>query len=433
MKIQTINIALLGFGTVGAATYKNLQDESLGEKNGVRVRVSKILVRDITKYDESLVPSALLTTDINEILDDQEIQIVVELVGGIGPARQFVTESLKRGKSVVTANKALIAEKYHDLCLALKDVPGRFYFEAAVAGAIPVISAFQNSLMGNQVRRIDAILNGTCNYILTEMALRQEEFMVALESAQLKGYAEADPSFDIDGIDAAHKLTILASLAFGEWIDYRKIASVKGIRQVNSYDISMSDFLGYEIRLIACGVKMDKGLDLFVEPCLVKKGHPLAAVTGTYNAVLIQSFPAGKIMLYGHGAGGDPTSSAVIGDIFKAACDISEQGIKHVPSFERLAECQNYSTEGEHYRYYVRILALDKAGVLASIAGILGKAEISIETVNQWSTSETSGHVPVFITTHLASPKSVRDAIAKCREIEEVDANEIFYGRIIEE
>ena len=416
-----IQVALLGFGTVGAAVYKNLQQNQnvIAKKTGLRLNVKTVLSRSPEKIKAQLKPECKITSSFEEILNDPEVTIVVEVMGGTDFAKSCIYEALKKGKHVVTANKALIAVHAKELAEAVRTSKGSFFYEAAVAGGIPIIAALQNSFAGNKIQTIQSIVNGTCNYILTQMADKQVDFPVALKTAMEKGYAEADPSFDIEGIDAAHKLTILACLSYGQLIEYRSLANVRGISKVSIQDIQVASSLGYKVKLIASASKIKSqalvlgGLELFVSPCLVNQHHPLASVEGVYNAIYLKAHPVGQSMLYGRGAGGDPTSSAILSDIIACTRECVLGNLKHNLFFEKKETDIPILPHGAPARFYVRLWAEDKPGVLAKIAGILGNKGISIASVLQKNV-EGGQTVPVFLTTHQAKENDMMEA---CKEI----------------
>jgi homoserine dehydrogenase len=415
MATTTIQIALLGFGTVGSAVYKNLQQNQnvISKKTGLRLNVKTVLARSPEKIKSQLKPECKISTSFEEILNDPEVAIIVEVMGGTDFAKNCIYEALKKGKHVVTANKALIAVHAKELAEAVRTSKGSFFYEAAVAGGIPIIAALQNSFAGNKIQSIQSIVNGTCNYILTQMADKQIDFPVALKTAIDKGYAETDPSFDIEGVDAAHKLTILACLSYGQLIEYRSLDNVRGISKVSIQDIQVARNLGYAVKLIASASKVTGGLELFVAPCLVNQHHPLASVGGVYNAIYLEANPVGQSMLYGRGAGGDPTSSAILSDLIACARECILGNLKHNLFFEKKETDIPILPHGAPSSFYIRLWAEDKPGVLAKIAGILGNKNISIASVLQKNV-ESSQTVPVFLTTHQAKENDMREA---CKEI----------------
>ena len=435
MENRRVNIAILGIGTVGYATYTNLYKnrESILQKTGIEINVTRILEKEPSLHKGRVHPDCQVTSRYEDILQDESISIIVELIGGKTLARDLVLQALKKGKNVVTANKALIAEFAHEIHGAVMQSKASFYYEAAVAGGIPIIAAIQHSFAGNSVKKIQSIVNGTCNYILTEMSQKGMDFPKALEDAKNKGYAEADPTFDIEGIDAAHKITILSALAFGKIPVFKTMKNIQGITQVSIHDIRNARELGYEIKLIASTEMTAEGLDVRVGPCMLDKHHPLASVEGVFNAVFVEADPVGSTMFYGRGAGGNPTSSAVIADIISCASQNVFGGLKH-PIFSGIVnEATPMAEYGSPSRFGIRVWAEDKPGVLAKIAGVLGKYEISIATVIQ-KTIEGSEWVPVFITTHMAAEKNMMEAASEIGRIKaEANLKEApFIMRILE-
>ena len=435
MENKCVNIAILGIGTVGYATYSNFYKnrESIIQKTGIEINVTRILEKEPSLHKSRVRPDCQITNRFEDILQDESISIIVELMGGKTLARDFVLQALKKGKHVITANKALIAEYAHEIHDAVMKSSSSFYYEAAVAGGIPIIAAIQHSFAGNSIKKIQSIVNGTCNYILTEMSQKAIDFPKALEDAKSKGYAEADPTFDIEGIDAAHKISILSALAFGKIPVFKNIKSIQGISQVSIHDIRNARELGYEIKLIASTELTPQGLDVRVGPCMLDVHHPLASVEGVYNAVFVEADPVGSTMFYGRGAGGNPTSSAVIGDIISCATQNVLGGLKH-PIFNGIPNDNTPLAEyGNPSRFAIRVWAEDKPGVLAKIAGVLGKYSISIATVIQ-KNIEGSPWVPVFITTHMAAEKNMVEASAEISRIKaEANLKESpFIMRILE-
>ncbi|MBN2144192.1 MAG: homoserine dehydrogenase [Candidatus Aureabacteria bacterium] len=423
MQDSFVHIAILGIGTVGSAVYRHFLEhqELIFRKTGIRLNVKKILEKEPEKFFGQVPDKNVLTNDFDSILNDKSIPIVVELMGGTDAARQYVLSALKKGKHVVTANKALIAENGLELQEAITSSGSSFYYEGAVAGGIPILAVLKECFAANEIHSIQGIVNGTCNYILTEMAEKNQDFQIALKTAIKKGFAEADPAFDIEGTDSAHKLMILASLAFGE-IVLPGSFPVKGITSLSILDIRMAGEMGYTIRLIASAEKMSDGLVTNVGPCLVQKKHPLSSVSGVYNAVFVKGHPIGKTMFYGRGAGGDPTSSAVLGDVIACAKNCVLGNVKHNLYSEHMTQKAVFSHTGKASCYYIRLWAEDKPGVLAKIAGIFGKRSISIASVLQKSPlldesaePKKKSRVPVFLTTHQAHESNILQAVEEIK------------------
>ncbi|CAM3146721.1 homoserine dehydrogenase [Lactococcus hircilactis] len=379
--MKKIKIALLGCGTVGGATYKILQmnAEQIAQKTGVILEISKILVRD--KERPYAVPESLLTTNYQEILDTRDIEIVVECLGGIEPASSFMLQALKAGKHVVTANKAAVAANYETLVSTSAQYHVMLRFEASVAGGIPVLDALQAPLNSNDIEEVSGIVNGTTNYILTQMIEQGQAYEEALKMAQEKGFAEADPTADVEGIDAANKLSILIALAFGEIVPIEKIATI-GISKLSKEDIAFASHLGYKIKLLASAQKSKTSLQASVQPTLVPKDHMLAAVANEFNALFIHGNAVGDLLFYGKGAGGLPTASAVAGDIIEIANAIDKNAAFDSYVNKISASHLTYLGEGSN-AYYLRLSVSNRPGVLAAIATTFSQHGISIESVTQ--------------------------------------------------
>lgn len=412
MSSPSLKIGLAGFGNVGAGVYKNIQKNRhlLRERSGRDLVVQRIAVRDPAKTREVELPAGLVTTNLDELVNDPEIDMVVELIGGIDRAFEFVQSALENGKAVVTGNKALLAERGQEL-FAIAEKHGRpIYYEAAVAGGIPIIKTVQESLIGNHIQSVVGIINGTCNYILTRMSEAQLGYEEALREAQELGYAEADPTLDVNGWDAAHKAIILASLSYGCWVPCDKIF-VEGIEKVSAEDISFAAKLGYTIKLL--GViqlhEESKAIEVRVQPSLVANDHILSSVKGVFNAILVQGDVVGETLFYGSGAGQDPTSSSVIADIVDAASTIgSNDGsgfITHGLYGKPLPVEESVS------KYYLRIEAEDRPGVLARIATVLGEHEIGILSLIQPEDHDEE-YAPIVLMLHFAPFGKVREAIS---------------------
>ncbi|HRQ89234.1 MAG TPA: homoserine dehydrogenase [Bacteroidia bacterium] len=384
MSEPSLKIGLAGFGNVGAGVYQNLAKNRhlLRERTGYDLEISRIAVKDTAKPRAIALPSDRLAGDLSDLVDDPEISIVVELIGGTDRAFDLVKEALQKGKSVVTGNKALLAERGPEL-FAIADACGRpIHYEAAVAGGIPIIKAVQESLIGNHIQSVVGIINGTCNYILTRMYEAGLTYQAALAEAQSLGYAEADPTLDVNGWDAAHKAIILASLSYGRWVPCDRI-HVEGIERIHAADIGFAERLGYNIKLLGV-IKLHEesgSIEVRVQPSLIPAKHILASVTGAYNAVMVQGDIVGQTLFYGSGAGQDPTSSSVIADIADAAMwtqpALGSGLVTHSLYGETLPIEESVS------KYYLRVEAEDRPGVLARIATLLGENSIGILSVIQ--------------------------------------------------
>ncbi|MSM38763.1 MAG: homoserine dehydrogenase [Geobacter sp.] len=414
--MDEIKIGLIGFGTVGAGTAKLLLQNArlIEEKTGARLCLKKIADLDITTDRGITLPAGVLTTSVDEILTDPEIAIVIELIGGYEPAKSFVLRAIEHGKHVVTANKALLALHGEEIYAAAARRGVEVLFEAAVGGGIPVLSAIKGNLAANRFATVLGILNGTCNYILTRMTQEGAEFGTVLRTAQELGYAEADPTFDIEGIDTAHKISLLVSLCFGTRVNFADIYT-EGISSLSSLDINFARDFGYKIKLLAIG-KCDNGqVEVRVHPTMIPVNHPLADVDGVFNAIRLTGDFVGQVMFYGRGAGMEPTASAVVGDAIELSRSIlAGAGRRAAPLGFLDAEVKSLPIKpiGEVVgKYYLRFSAADQPGVLARISGELGRYGISIESMIQ-TTRSVQESVPIVIMTHEAREQDVRDALA---------------------
>ena len=397
---RVIGIGLAGFGTVGAGVYKNLLRNGplLEQRTGARFDVKKIAVRDMAKPRDVQAPAGLFTESADDLLADPSIEVVVELMGGIDIPLNFVRKAIEAGKIVVTGNKALLAEHGGEIFELARNKRVPIFYEAAVAGGIPIIKSVREAFAGNRFEAIHGILNGTSNYILTRMTEEGLEFDPVLTEAQKLGYAEADPALDVNGWDAAHKAIILASLAYGFWIPPGDVL-VEGIERVSASDILFADELGYRIKLLAT-IKADEagGIEVRVVPTLIPKSHMLALVGGVFNAVAVRGDVVGEAVFYGRGAGQDPTSSSVLGDLAEAAAFLqSPRQCVGFTSHDLYGRCK--PIDRTISKYYLRLGVEDRPGVLAEIAGTLAKADIGILSVIQ-PEGLVDGSVPLVLTLH---------------------------------
>ncbi|MBK8478168.1 MAG: homoserine dehydrogenase [Opitutaceae bacterium] len=431
--MKQVNLGMIGGGTVGSGVFNALQQNSelLAARTGIRLVVRKVAVKAFDEPRPYPIPAALMTLNWKDVVEDPEIQIVTELVGGTGIAKVIVLAALERGKAVVTANKALLSAHGPELFAAAKKAGTNLYYEASVAGGIPIIKTLREALVGNRFERIYGIVNGTCNYILTRMTREGAAFDAVLADAQRLGYAEADPTLDVDGHDAAHKTGILASLAHGFWVDHHSI-HVEGIRPLTPLDIRFAQQLGYTIKLLgsiriappAKGAKAPKGkkakaagvrISVAVSPTLVPQSHVLASVNDVFNAVFVTGFPIGDTLYYGRGAGKDATASAVLSDLADAGLDISRGTLDRVPAFTPHAEGTVVPFSETSSRFYLRLNVVDKLGVIAKVSSILSTAGISIASIVQPEGREGET-VALILMTHTASRAAMdkaRAAIAK--------------------
>jgi homoserine dehydrogenase len=425
-----ISIGLIGFGTVGAGVVKLLQEEKgLFEKRvGTRLVLKKIADLDITTPRVVTPDPQSLTTDVMAVIDDPEIDIVIELMGGYEPAHSFLMKAIKAKKHVVTANKALIATHGNDLFRAAEENGVDIGFEASVGGTIPIIKTLKESLVANRIQSIFGIMNGTSNFILTKMTDDGESFDVVLKEAQHLGFAEADPTFDVEGIDASHKLAILVSLAYGKNVNLEDIY-VEGITGITEQDIAFARDLGYRIKLL--GIAIDRGdtVEARVHPTMIPFRHLLANVNANFNAFHVVGSASGSIFLYGQGAGMMPTASAVMSDVVDIARNIRKEINSRVPARSihetDITDIRLRSFEEIRSNYYFRFSAMDQPGVLSKISGILGERDISICTVIQKGRTK-EGAVPVVMTTYKSRERDVREALQAIDQLDVVLDKTVF-------
>lgn len=412
MSSRVIRIGFVGCGVVGMGALDILRDHAatIEKRLGAKLAVEQIAVRDPSRA-RAEVARELLTDDPFEVARNPNVEIMVEVMGGLDPAEQVLREALEHGKHVVTANKALLAEKGDALFDLARQKGLDLYFEAAVAGGIPIIRAIEQSLASDEILSIRGIINGTSNYILTEMSERGLDFAVALASAQQSGYAEADPSLDINGGDAAHKLAILATLAFGVRVHPEHIAT-EGIDVVDAHDIQYAKGFGFAIRPMAVASRVDGALDLRVHPALVPLENPLAHITGALNAVSVTGERVGTCLLSGPGAGAGPTATSVVSDVIDVSRNIMKSASGRVPSFVHDEDDEPVVQDPDalETRYYLRFTVRDEPGVLSEITGKLGATGVSIEKMFQ-NVAEGDGAATVVILTHEAKQGAVRTAL----------------------
>jgi homoserine dehydrogenase len=426
MKKDGINVGIIGFGIVGSGTAKVLlsNKDILTERLGFKLNLRRIADLDITTDRGINIPEGVLTTDVNRLFNDPEIDIVVELIGGIKPAKDFILKAIQNGKHVVTANKALLATHGTDIFNAAREKGVEVGFEASVAGAIPIIKVMKEGLIANRIKAIYGIINGTSNYILTKMTDENVEFAAALKEAQALGYAEADPTFDIEGIDTAHKLTILATLSYGIPLSFSSV-HIEGISKITAHDINFASELGYKVKLLAITKETDGEIELRVHPTMLPKDYLIAKVDGPFNAIYVEGDATGSTMYYGRGAGSVPTGSAVVSDIADIARNIQRDAVGRVPTIPKISgDVRTRKMDDITSRYYFRFSALDKPGVLSKISGILGNHNISITSVIQKGRMVGEA-VPLVVLTHEAKEKDMRQAI------EEIDKLPIVMGKTV--
>jgi len=424
--MEKICLGLVGLGTIGTGVVKILDEnkELIKKRLGCTLAVKRICDLDITTDRGIRLEKGILTTKVDDLLNDPEISIIIELIGGIEPARSIIVKAMERGKHVVTANKALLAHHGAELMESAFKHQVDIGFEGSVGGGIPIIRSIKEGLSANRINSILGILNGTANYILTKMTDEGGRFEEILKEAQDKGFAEADPSLDVDGIDTAHKLAILVSLCYGTRVKFETIYT-EGISRITPLDIEYTKELGYRIKLLAISKGINNEIEARVHPTLIPANHLLSKVDGTFNAIFLTGDAVGSTLFYGRGAGKMPTASAVVGDIIEISRNILKGIVQRVPtlSYQREAfqemkikDISNIST-----RYYLRFTALDQPGVLSKISGILGKYGISISSVIQKGRQAIEA-VPIFMLTHEAKEANVRKAL------KEIDALPVTAG-----
>ncbi|PLX81907.1 MAG: homoserine dehydrogenase [Desulfuromonas sp.] len=425
--MKELKVGLLGFGTIGTGVVKMFQKnaELMEQRLGARLSLARIADLDITSDRGVALENGMLTSRVEEVLDNPQIDIVIELIGGYEPARSFVLRAIENGKHVVTANKALLAIHGDEIFGAAEKHGVEVFFEAAVGGGIPVISAIKESLCANRFGSVFGILNGTCNYILSRMTSEGEDFDLVLKDAQVQGYAEADPTFDIEGVDAAHKLALLMSLCFGTRVRFEDIYT-EGISSISALDIQFAREFGYKIKLLAISKKDNGRIEARVHPTMIPLNQPLADVDGVFNAVCLSGDFVGPIMLYGLGAGMEATASAVMGDVMAIGRNLLAGAKVRTPSMgyvmDQVTELAIKSMDDVETQYYLRFAATDQPGVLAQISGILGRHDISIASMIQPERRE-GGAVPIVLMTHEAREANIRRALL------EIDALQVVQDR----
>jgi len=405
-----INVGLLGFGTVGSGVFSLMQQnaDDICKRTGDAIRIKRILERDREKCLASGVNPEILAADIEEIINDPDIDIVVELIGGIEPAASFILQAMRNGKHIVTANKDLIASRGRELFATAEENHVDFYFEASVAGGIPIIYPMKQSLAANRIHEVIGILNGTTNYILSKMTLEGRSYNEVLAEAQQLGYAEADPSADVDGIDAARKIAILSSIAFNSRVTVDQVY-VEGITSISPADIRYARELGFVIKLLAIAKQEGEQIQVRVHPAFLPKSHPLAAVNDVFNAVFVQGDAVGEIMHYGRGAGKMPTASSVVGDVIEIGRNILNHSNARIgcTCYEERRIMPVGSLEA---KFYIRMTVTDRPGVLAGIAGVFGNNNVSIATVLQKTSQQDLAEL--ILITHKVKEQNLRDALA---------------------
>lgn len=413
-----IRVGLLGLGTVGVGVFTILKKnkESLKRKIGTELEIHKILVNNIDKKRDININKSLLTENAADILENPEIDMVVELIGGEEPAYQYIIDAINNCKSVVTANKLVIAKYEREILKLASEKAVNVSFEGSVAGGIPIIRPLKDSYAANRIEKLYGILNGTTNYILTKMTREKRNFNDVLKEAQDLGFAERDPSSDISGQDAAYKISILSSIAYETSIDINNVF-VEGIENIELEDIELADELGYVIKLLAIAKAVDDGLDIRVHPAFISKDHPLALVNDVYNAIYLHGDAVGDVMSYGKGAGQMPTASAVVADIIQNGRNIYNKKLE-VENREQLLNHNVINIEQVDNSFYLRLQVNDKPGVLAQITRVLGDNEVSLAAVIQKHRLTTV--VPIVLITHQVKEKNMIKSLHQLRELDDV-------------
>jgi homoserine dehydrogenase len=429
--MQQVNLGMIGGGTVGSGVFHAWQKNGdlMAARLGVKINFRKIAVKAFDEPRPYPITRELMTTDWQEVVNDPEIHIIIELVGGCGIARTMILAALEKGKTVVTANKALLSAHGPELFAAAKKSGVNLYYEASVCGGIPIIKSLREGFVANQFPAIYGIVNGTCNYILSRMKCEGADFAAVLADAQKHGYAEAPPDLDIDGHDAQHKIGILASLAHGFWVDHHQIHT-EGIREVSKIDMEFAAKLGYTIKLLGIAKQISgkkPGVQASVYPTLIPNSHVLASVNGVFNACFVRGDVVGDTLFYGRGAGKDATASAVLSDVADAALDLKNGGKIRVAPFVACAKGGRVMPMDEIVsRYYVRFSVVDKPGVLAKISAIFAAAKIGISSVIQPEGHEGES-VPLIFMIHDAPNKAMRKALEKISKLPAIKGKPVMF------
>lgn len=415
-----VRVGLVGLGTVGTGVYKMLQENKdiITKKVGKEIRIEKILVRNRDKERDPEIPSGLITFDPGDILENDDIDIVIEVMGSVDLAMDYIKRALSSKKQVITANKDLIALHEEELS-ELAHMNGRdLYFEASVAGGIPIIGTLKEDLAGNKIRKIMGIINGTTNYILTRMTKEGKSYEDVLKDAVALGYAESDPTADVEGLDAARKIAILGTIAFDTKITFNDVY-VEGITKITKDDIKYADELGYVVKLLGIGMNVDDKAEARVHPVFIPKDHPLAAVNDVFNAIFVEGNAVGETMFYGRGAGELPTASAVIGDLMKATRDFINDTMGS--SYRKIVKRKEIKDISEvDTAFYTRMKVKDIPGVFAKIATVFGDHGVSIALVRQ-QYRDDSGVAEIVLVTHKVQEKNVRDSLAAIEKLDVVE------------
>lgn len=423
--MKPVKVGVLGLGTVGGGTVNVLKRNAaeIARRAGREIIITRASAKDLSKPRICDTQGIVLTTDPFEIINDPEIEIILELIGGAGPVKDMVLKAIENGKHVVTANKSLIALHGNEIFAKAGEKGVIVAFEAAVAGGIPIIKAIREGLSGNQIEWLAGIINGTGNFILTEMRDKGRDFADVLAEAQALGYAEADPTFDVEGIDAGHKLTILASIAFGIPLQFDKVFT-EGITKITRADVEYAEQLGYRIKHLGIARKTPEGIELRVHPTLIPERRLIANVDGVMNAILVKGDAVGPTLYYGAGAGAEPTASSVVADVIDVVRALTSDPENRVPHLafqaNALADIPVLSPDRFKTAYYLRLHAEDKPGVLAEVTRILAEHHISIEAISQKAPLNNETSVPIIILTQITLEKEMNAAIAEIEALKTV-------------
>lgn len=422
--MKPLKVGMLGFGTVGTGVVKIFQKNSdiLRQRLGAELELSKIIDRDLQEDRGVKLPAGVLSDDVEDVISNPEIDVVVELFGGYEPAKTFILKAIANGKQIVTANKALMAVHGEEILAAANRQGVSVMYEAAVAGGIPVISAIRENLCANRFISVLGILNGTCNYILTKMTDQGSDYAPTLQEAQDLGYAEADPTFDVGGIDAAHKIALLAALCFGTRVDFDRVY-IEGIDKISALDIKFATQMGYKIKLLAIAKNHGDQIEARVHPTMIPEDYQLAEVSGVFNAVRLIGDFVGPTLLYGSGAGMDATASAVMGDVVAVGRDQLSQSGQRTPIMgycaDQIEDLPIRPMSTLVGRYYLRFTVVDQPGVLSQISGCLGRHGISIQSMIQPERHQLDS-VPIVIMTHAAEEAGIIQALTEIEQLQAI-------------
>ncbi len=417
--MKKVKIAILGFGNVGTGVWKILLENKseIMKRSNYEIEVAKILIKDINKKRDIIISKDILTDNIDDIISDESIKIVVELIGGCNEAKEYTARAMKAKKHIVTANKLVVANWSEELFKIAEEEKVLFYYEASVAGGIPIIREITESLTANRIEQIIGIINGTTNYILSKMTNDGISFDAALNQAQENGYAEADPTSDVDGYDAVYKLAIMSSLSFGTKINHTSIYR-EGIRGITPLDIEYAKKFGYTIKLLAIAKEENNKLELRVHPALVPSSHPMANVNDVFNSIMIKGNAVGELMLYGRGAGEMPTGSAVVGDIISILRNnVTPLGLSYTSDQSDFKQVKK--SEENESEFYIRLSINDKVGILGAIAKVFGENNVSIISVI--GDLRHDDYAPLAFITHKSSEKNISNSLEKIKALENVN------------